>query len=235
MDACGNRLRGPPGDIRSPYQKLCFTPAYATPGDSTFTSCVSSYAATGSCVANAECARGGQCRGGACTVPADAFAPVALSTVTPSQLAVFNAAVNSGASSGKFPVSSCLAMSAAQSGKNKLQCKHALIETVIDGRRNVMCPIAVAENINRNCRSAVKSTMQCDRFKARGDLDGYNKCQQLSRCFQFDIVLPDGNTIPIAVKANDMCLAAGAAVLQQAAPQCVNGQRTTCATKLPWN
>lgn len=226
MDACGNRLRGPPGDIRGPYQKLCFTPAYATPGDSTFTNCVSSYAATGSCVANAECARGGQCRGGACTVPADAFAPVAVATITPSQLAVFNAATGS-ASAGN-----CFAMSGA--AKNKLQCKHPLIETVIDGRRNVMCPIAVAENINRNCRSAVKSVMQCDRFKARGDLDGYNKCRQVAQCFQFDVVLPDGNTVPIAVKANDMCLAAGAAVLQQVAPQCVNGQRATCATKLPW-
>lgn len=203
VDACGNRLRGPPS-IYSPYGKLCFTRAFSTWEDTSFTPCVSS--AQGAALHAVDAPRR-QTRG-ADTLPAD-FTPVAVAT----------------GPSAKF---------AGGGQRQQWQCKHDLIETVVDGQRNVMCPVAVAQNVSRNCVSSMKRVWQCDRFLARGDLDGYNKCRQMERCFQYDIKLPDGNHVPIAVKANDMCMAAASVALQQGASQCVNGQRPVCATMRPW-
>lgn len=211
--------------MATPYQKLCFTPPFATGNDATFTNCVQSYSATGACMSNAECAQKGVCRNGACSLPSD-FTPTAVATVSPQTLSTFVAATQPVTAGGS------LCQNVAQ--QSKFQCKHNLIETVVDGRRNVMCPVSVAQNVSRNCVSALKSVWQCDRFKARGNLDEYNKCRQMEACFQYNIKLPDGNEVPVAVKANDMCLAASAVALQQAGSQCVNGPRATCTTRKPW-
>jgi hypothetical protein len=198
VDACGNRLKGPPS-IFDPHGKVCFTRAFSTWDDTSFTPCVASAPRS---------AMPARRTGFADSVPAD-FTPVAVATGPAS---VFGAAGH------------C----------TKWQCKHDLIETVHDGRRAVMCPVAVADNVSRNCVSAMKRVWQCDRFLARGDLDGYNKCRQMEKCFQYDITLPNGNRVPIAVKANDVCLEAAGIALQQAASQCVNGTRAPCTTQRAW-
>lgn len=206
VDACGNRLKGPPS-IYSPYGKLCFTPAFSTWENTTFTPCVSSARTVHENRSGMDFKPARPFAKGADTLPAD-FTPVAVST-GPSR--TYGVASNS-----------------------KWACKNNLIETVVDGKRNVMCPVGVAQNISRNCTSTMKRVWQCDRFLAKGDLDGYNKCKQMEQCFQYDIKLPDGNHVPIAVKANDMCMAAASVALQQSAPQCVNGQRRVCTTRPTW-
>jgi len=196
VDACGQRVRGPPS-IFHPYQKYCFTPAFTTLGDSTFTPCVSSALAVSQNIQPPTM----KSPHGTNQLPPD-FTPVAVSTAP---AAYYN-----------------------MKCKGKWQCKQNLIETVVDGKRNLMCPVSVAQNLSTNCKNTMKSIWQCDRFLAKGDLDGYNKCRQMEKCFQYDIMLPDGNIVPIAVKANDVCLAAAQVALQQGASECVNEPTPLC-------
>lgn len=125
--------------------------------------------------------------------------------------------------------------SAAHVAASTLRCKQPLIETWHNGKRQVMCPIATADSRRINCGNALRTVWQCDRFKAAGQLDNYNKCMALANCFQYDVQLPDGTTVPVAVKATDTCMAAAAAALEQCAPECVPGLRATCSARAPWH
>lgn len=100
-------------------------------------------------------------------------------------------------------------------------------------RQQTVVPVPIAEPVVRNCRSALKSVWQCDRFLAWNDLDGYNKCRAEADCFQFDTVLPDGNTVPIAVRNTPKCRALATVALNQCRSQC-GVSRPLCTTRPPW-
>jgi len=119
-------------------------------------------------------------------------------------------------------------------GSTKLQCKTPLVTTYHGGQERHVCAVPVAQNISKNCVSTMKNVWQCDRFLARGDIDGYNKCKAMEKCFQYDVKMPDGTVLPIAVTATDTCMAAANIALAQAAPNCVNGMRKACTPQAPW-
>lgn len=204
MDQCGQRLRGPPGDIRKPYQKFCFDSAFHTPGETNLVPCVASYHDRNRvCPKGAACEFNGRLKSGGRTLAAD-FTPYAYAPISEGQARqVLGAAF----------------------GTNT-RCPHGMFQTLHDGEHNIMCAVGVPENVKRNCANALKSVWQCDRYLARGDRDGYNKCRQMEQCFQYDIQTPDGNTIPVGVKANDTCLAAAEWALAQCGTECANGLRS---------
>jgi len=123
---------------------------------------------------------------------------------------------------------------ASQPASAKLRCRTPLVTTSVDGKQRHMCAVPVAQNISKNCVSTMKRVWQCDRFLARGDLDGYNKCKAMQDCFQYDIKMPDGTVLPLAVDATETCLVAADMALKQAAPNCVNGMRGTCTSQPSW-
>jgi len=193
-----------PPSIYAPYQKYCFNSAFATEGNDTFTPCVRS--AQG--LHARHPAQGGQFRamGGGTPggLPVD-FTPVMASVGTVRQAA--------GA---------------------RMPCKTPLVTTAHDGSVRHTCAVPVAQNISKNCVATMRNIWQCDRFLARGDLDGYNKCRAMEQCFQYDVKMPDGTVLPMVVNATDTCLAAANLVLQKAAPNCVNGLRGACTAQPPW-
>lgn len=205
VDQCGNLLRGPPS-IFAPYQKYCFNPAFATEGDDTFTPCVRSK--QGLHGRHPAQGRQFQAKGGgvAAGLPVD-FTPVMASV-----------------GGSKAPYGS----------NSKTQCKTPIVTTMHDGRVRHTCAVPVAQNISKNCASTMKSVWQCDRFLARGDVDGYNKCKAMEKCFQYDVKMPDGTVLPMTVTSTDMCLAAADVALKKAAPNCVNGMRGTCTAQPPF-
>lgn len=101
-------------------------------------------------------------------------------------------------------------------------------------RQQTVVPVPIAEPVVRNCRSALRSVWQCERFLARNDLDGYNKCRAEADCFQYNTVLPDGNIVPIAVRDTPRCRAVAAAALQQCGSQC-GRPRALCTTRPAWS
>ena len=215
VDQCGNLLRGPPS-IFAPYQKYCFNPAFSTEGDDTFTPCVRSK--QGLHARHPAQGRQFQAKGGGVPsgLPVD-FTPVMASVGGPAGL---NAKCGS-----KTPYGAA---------SSKVQCKTPIVTTMHDGTVRHTCAVPVAQNISQNCTSTMKSVWQCDRFLARGDVDGYNKCKAMEKCFQYDVKMPDGTVLPMTVTSTDMCLAAADMALKQAAPNCVNGRRKTCTAQPPY-
>ena len=208
VDACGNRIRGPPG-WDAPFRKLCVTPAFSTTvdtptgsfQDTTFTPCVSSN--IGLEKPGKSTPMGLPVRG------AISFTPLTGNAMVPQGTA--------------------------------LSCDGILRTTTVQGqglfgeRQQDVVPVPVADSVARNCRSALKTVWQCDRFLARNDLDGYNKCRAEAECFQYDTVMPDGSTVPIAVRNTPMCRAAAVVALKQCGNQCGRPARTTCVARPPWH
>lgn len=212
VDECGNLLRGPPG-IYGPYQKYCFNSAFAVDGNDTFTPCARS--AQG--LHSRHPAQGGQFRAAGGGVPGGLpvdFTPV-MSAVSPQSANPYKSGCASNASGA-------------------MQCKGPLVTTYHNGKARTTCAVPVAQNISKNCVATMRNIWQCDRFLARGDIDGYNRCKAMQECFQYDVKMPDGTVLPMVVTATDTCLAAADVALRKAAPTCVNGLRKSCTPQPAW-
>lgn len=200
-DACvSSKWCGPPS-WSSPFRGMCFQPPYQTACSEPALNCLTTYATRGSCYFNAECAGNAQCINGSCA-SFKSNVPRAIARVTPQELEAY--------------VQSTMGNTATI---NQAKCKEPLLMVEHNGKREVVCPLPYERGSMPQCKYALQRVWQCDRYQGINQ-DAFEQCNQFKDCFLYDIEFPGGQTHPVGVKMNNMCLGAADAALRETASRC---------------
>jgi hypothetical protein len=191
----------------SAYRRLCFQPAYSTGCNEPSVNCINTMSTRSGALFNEECASGlaanGQCMAFSSSVPR------AVSSVSNNELAMYVQATTGGKGF----------TSAAD--KAAPACANNLVMVDLQGKKQVVCPIALPAATAPQCQQTLQRLWQSDRFKGV-DTAMYNQSRQMEDCFVYDTIFPNGQTQPVAVKATPQCMAVAEVAFAKASNSCAS-------------
>jgi hypothetical protein len=84
------------------------------------------------------------------------------------------------------------------------------------GIKSVVTPINLNNSTRRNCKQGIQSLFQCSQLEGK-DL---NKCNRKKKCFQYNIIKPDGSLIDMGVVKTPYCKKVAKKAFKKMKSQC---------------
>ncbi len=219
--SCSNdgRFCGPVGinSASGPFAKLCFESSFVSKCGKAPLNCITTYAARGNCLFDAEC-NSRQCRNGTCA-SADIDFPQVVNSLSYDNYLKYMQGVTGG----------------TMAGVPKAKCKEGMVLLKYKGKVEPYCPIPSQPGTQPVCQQTMQNLWQCSQYKNSsqpGSQKAYELCRNMEGCFAYNAQYPDGTVHPAMVKMNSFCLGVGNAAVQQSAMACTTcelGSSATCA------